>query len=268
MIILKRKHTLMHKLKIISIAITVLILVVFSVYFLQPKKSEIQEIPQSVSAQKPIPNFAEIKQTVEKKKAFFSYLRPEIETQNAHILLQREFVHGLRAKHIANEQITENQMEELLWLMQEYRVDENDDLDLVFNKLLTRIDIVPVELVLVQTANESAWGTSRFARKGYNFFGLWCFREGCGFVPKRRNEGAAHEVAKFDDLSTGMYTYLRNLNRHDAYKEMRAIRKQLRDQMKPISATALTEGLTKYSERGDDYVVELKHMIKINQDLM
>jgi Bax protein len=49
---------------------------------------------------------------------------------------------------------------------------------------------------------------------------------------------------------------------------MRAIRKQLRDQMKPISATALTEGLTKYSERGDDYVVELKHMIRINQDLM
>ena len=103
----------MHKIKIISIAITVLLIVVFSVYLFQPKTSEIQEIPQSISAKKPIPNFAQIKQTEEKKKAFFSYLRPEVETQNAHILLQREFVHGLRAKHIAEEQISENQMEEL-----------------------------------------------------------------------------------------------------------------------------------------------------------
>ena len=258
----------MHKLKIISVALISLILVISTVLYMQPETSKIKEIPHSASAEEPIPNFSSFDNVTEKKKAFFSYLRPEIEAQNAHILLQREFVHGLRAKHIANEQISEKQMAELAWLMTEYRVEENDDLDRVFSRLLTKIDIIPIDLVLVQTANESAWGTSRFAREGYNFFGLWCFKKGCGFVPKRRNEGAAHEVAKFSDLSTAVYTYLRNLNRHDAYKELRAIRKQLREQMKPISGAALSEGLSKYSERGDEYIEELKAMLRVNKELM
>jgi Bax protein len=58
------------------------------------------------------------------------------------------------------------------------------------------------------------------------------------------------------------------LNRHDAYRDMRSIRKQLRSKMEPISAIALSEGLTKYSERGDDYVVELKQMIRVNREHM
>ncbi|MBF7072838.1 glucosaminidase domain-containing protein [Glaciecola sp. MH2013] len=258
----------MHKLKIISIATISLLIVIFAVFLLQPEPSEIQTIPRSESADIPIPDFSSYEQVREKKQAFFSYLRPEIEAQNEHILRQREFVHGLRAKHIAGETISEKQKKELLWLSQEYRAKNVDDLDRLFDELLIKIDIIPVELVLVQTANESAWGTSRFATQGYNFFGLWCFKKGCGFVPKRRNDGAAHEVAKFENLSTAVYTYLRNLNRHDAYKELRAIRKQLREKMLPISASALSEGLTKYSERGDEYIVELKQMLRVNKELM
>ncbi|MFQ3249773.1 MAG: Bax protein [Glaciecola sp.] len=258
----------MHKLKIISIAAVVLLLVLFTIYSLQPEKSEIQEVPQSISAKKPIPDFSKYQISLEKKKAFFEYLRPSVETQNGHILRQREFIQGLRAKHISGEMISERQMQELEWLAKEYRVDMGEDLAPVFERLLNRVDIIPVELVLVQSANESAWGTSRFAQKGYNFFGLWCFREGCGFVPKRRNDGAAHEVAKFNNLSRAMYTYMRNLNRHDAYREMRAIRKRLRDEMKPISAVAMTEGLLKYSERGEEYVHELKQMIRVNKEHM
>lgn len=258
----------MHKLKIISIAVVVLVLVLFGIYSLQPEQSVMQKIPQSESAKKPISDFSQYEITAGKKKAFFSYLKPAVETQNNHILAQREFIHGLRAKYISGEMITEKQMQELNWLADEYRVDLDETLEPAFDKLLTKVDIIPVELVLVQAANESAWGTSRFARKGYNFFGLWCFKEGCGFVPKRRNDGSLHEVAKFNNLSRAMYTYMRNLNRHDAYLEMRAIRQQLRAKMQPISAVALTEGLTKYSERGDDYFVELKEMIRVNKDLM
>jgi Bax protein len=258
----------MHKFKIISIATIVLVSVLLGIYSMQPKKSVIQTVPQSESAKKPIPDFKQFDNTTEKKKAFFSYLKPAIETQNNHILMQREFIQGLRAKHISGEMITAKQMKELVWLAQEYRADMSDDLSVTFDQLLTRVDIIPVALVLVQTANESAWGTSRFALKGYNFFGLWCFKKGCGFVPKRRDEDAEHEVAKFNNLSRAMYTYMRNLNRHDAYREMRNIRKQLRSKMEPISAVALSEGLTKYSQRGDDYVVELKQMIRVNREHM
>jgi Bax protein len=97
-------------------------------------------------------------------------------------------------------------------------------------------------------------------------FGLWCFRKGCGFVPKQRIEGAQHEVAKFPNLARATYTYMRNLNRHNAYKSLRDIRSTLRQHERPISGVALSEGLMQYSERGEDYIDELQQMIRVNQE--
>jgi Bax protein len=258
----------MHKIKIISISLLSLALVILAIVLSQPEQNEVLDHPVSEKATAPVPDFAEYTNVTEKKKAFFDYLRPEVEAQNAFILRQRDFVHAMRAKHIASETITEQQQEQLATLLEDYRVEETPDKQKMFSTLLRRVDIIPVELVLVQTANESAWGTSRFARQGYNFFGLWCFKKGCGFVPKRRNKGAAHEVAKFDDLSSAMHSYMLNLNRHNAYTDLRRIRQNQRDNMKTISAKALTEGLHKYSERGDEYIKELQQMIRVNKDLM
>ena len=121
---------------------------------------------------------------------------------------------------------------------------------------------------MVQAANESGWGASRFAQQGYNFFGLWCFKKGCGFVPKQRNDNAVHEVAKFRDLSHAVMTYTRNLNRHYAYKDLRMIRQNLRQADKPVSAKALAAGLSSYSERGQAYIDELLSMLRVNRKHM
>ena len=258
----------MHKLKIISIALLTLLVVLFAIFLSQPDKQDVLEHPISEKAKEPVPDFSKYTDVTQKKKAFFDYLRPEVEAQNEFILSQREFVHAMRAKYIAGETITESQQQKLNKLIEDYRVEESEDLNEVYEVLLRRVDIIPVELVLVQTANESAWGTSRFARQGYNFFGLWCFKKGCGFVPKRRNKGAVHEVAKFEDLSSAMHSYMLNLNRHNAYSDLRRIRQAQRDNMKTVTALALTEGLQKYSERGDEYIKELQQMIRVNKDLM
>ena len=66
---------------------------------------------------------------------------------------------------------------------------------------------------------ESAWGTSRFAREGNNLFGQWCYKTGCGIVPKRRGEGQVHEVASFESVDAAVASYLRNINSHRAYAE-------------------------------------------------
>lgn len=117
----------------------------------------------------------------------------------------------------------------------------------------------------MQAANESAWGTSRFARIGLNFFGQWCYTKGCGMVPKRRNTGAAHEVAAFKSVRAAINSYFKNINTHPAYKDLRAIRENLRLEQKPILATELTHGLMSYSERGEAYIEELNTMISQNR---
>ena len=77
------------------------------------------------------------------------------------------------------------------------------------------MDIIPEMMVLVQAANESGWGTSRFSRMGLNLFGQWCYVRGCGLVPRAEEDGR-HEVAKFDSVNDSV-CYMRNINTHGAY---------------------------------------------------
>jgi Bax protein len=58
---------------------------------------------------------------------------------------------------------------------------------------------------------------------------------------------------------------MRNLNSHPAYKDLRAIRLQHRNAQKEVTGHALAEGLSKYSERGEEYIEELRQMIRVNQ---
>ena len=261
----------MHKretFKIVLITIGVLAVIVINAIIFNEETQDILDVPETIKAKKPEPDFSVYTQVEEKKTAFFNYLRPEVEKQNAYLLTLRHYVQTLYRKALAEEPFSEDDITRLAWLEKEYRVKSSDPLNTKLLNLLQKIDVLPAELVLVQAAKESAWGTSRFARDGYNFFGLWCFSKGCGFVPSRRNDDASHEVAKFDNLSRATYTYMRNLNRHDAYKDLREIRSRLRANQIAINGVALAEGLMKYSERGAAYVEELQNMIKYNEEFL
>ncbi|MEH6712948.1 MAG: glucosaminidase domain-containing protein [Paraglaciecola polaris] len=226
-----------------------------------------QASPHYASSKK-VPNFNDYDDVTEKKQAFFAYLLPEIRHQNNITLIKRKAVVSMTEQLANKTNLSPFSVKLLKNLRREYKIEKNLSNKQAMPVLLKRIDMIPAELVLIQAANESGWGTSRFARQGYNFFGLWCFKQGCGFVPKRRNEGTVHEVAKFKDLSHAVKTYIRNLNRHYAYQELRDIRANLRAQDKPITAKALVHGLQSYSERGQDYIDELLSMMRVNKEHM
>jgi Bax protein len=262
------KERLMYKIKIVSISLIVLLALVFGLIYMQATTNTVNNFPTLDYASEPVPDFNQYERVQEKKRAFFDYLKPAIASQNEYIATVRSLIFDFQALHLADQELSAAQQEELDWLITEYRVKNIEEPGAVYTELLRKVDVIPADLVLAQTANESAWGTSRFARKGYNFFGIWCFEEGCGFVPKQRIDGAAHEVAKFDDLSEGMYSYMRNLNSHPAYKDLRAIRLQLSEDDKKVTGHALAEGLIRYSERGEEYIEELRQMIRVNKTFM
>jgi len=134
----------------------------------------------------------------------------------------------------------------------------------LMNQLLERVDIVPASLVLAQSANESGWGTSRFAVEANNYFGLWCFSSGCGLKPRSRDDGKTHEVASYDSVQQGITAYMHNINTHRAYRDLRIIRSEQRHLQNHFMGLQLTDGLHLYSERGEDYVRDIKQMIRIN----
>jgi Bax protein len=227
-------------------------------------------IPRLDNSSKAVPVFSNYADITEKKRAFFAYLQPEIQRQNEIILKERAMVFALQEALLHQQDFNQHQQQVFNKLAKKYQFtgDKKLSLEHTLETLIRRVDTIPEALILVQAANESGWGASRFAQQGYNFFGLWCFKKGCGFVPKRRNTDAVHEVAKFRDLSHAVMTYTRNLNRHYAYKDLRIIRQNLRQADKPVSAKALAAGLSSYSERGQEYIDELLSMLRVNKKHM
>ncbi|MFT2090871.1 glucosaminidase domain-containing protein [Paraglaciecola sp. 2405UD69-4] len=226
------------------------------------------KVPPLASDKNPVPDFNKYEDVAIKKEKFFAYLLPEVKRQNQIITAERHAVSALFSLYKTDGAFNKQQQAVFDYLVKKYTV-EYETLDTaVFEELLIKVDTVPEALVLVQGAIESGWGTSRFAKKGYNFFGLWCFKEGCGFVPKQRNDGAAHEVAKFKDLSHGVMTYMRNINRLYAYEDLRALRAAKRNEGKAITAEVLSTGLLSYSERGQEYIDELLNMLRVNKQYM
>ena len=261
----------MHKretTKIVLITLGVLAVIVINAWILATREPDILEVPETEQADEPVPDFAAYDDVAKRKSAFYAYIQPEVEKQNEYLLALRHYIQTLKRSVESEKELSDDDTERLEWLVNEYRVNKDAPVAKQLDSLLKKVDILPAELVIAQAANESAWGTSRFAQKGYNFFGLWCFKRGCGFVPKRRQDGAAHEVAKFPNLSRATYTYMRNLNRHKAYAELRQIRQTLRVNQKTITGSALAEGLMNYSERGAAYVEELQSMMRFNKEFI
>jgi len=210
-----------------------------------------------------MPNFGEIPAGRERKAAFFGYFLPIIEKQNLAIQKTRQ---RLRDWYQNQDDISTRETGEISKIASRYRIDDFDiESDENWEVLLNRVDVVPPSLALAQAANESAWGTSRFARKGNNFFGQWCFKKGCGLVPEKRDANKTHEVAAFDSPQESVKMYIRNLNSNSAYKPLRDIRAQLREADEPVTGHELAAGLNRYSERGSEYVSELREMIDYNE---
>jgi len=211
-------------------------------------------------ADDPLPDFSTYRDPTEKKAAFFSFLYPRIVLANSRILLERSYLLRL-------EQKTGLTPTEKRWLSDQaerLRIEAATGSPEQFRLLKKRLDVIPPSLILAQAANESAWGTSRFARQGNNLFGQWCFSRGCGLVPKNRVQGASHEVAKFASPYRSIRAYIQNLNRHETYQTLRDVRMQNRRSDTPLSGLEMAEGLHGYSARGEDYVKEIRAMIHYN----
>lgn len=216
-----------------------------------------------------LPDFDGFDDVAERKQAFFEFLAPIVRDQNERVLDRRERLLRLAERLRAGAPVGWLDRRWLERLAEQYEVAWNRDEPLEsVERLERRVDAIPVPLALVQAATESGWGRSRFAVEGNNLFGHWCYQRGCGLVPSRRNEDAAHEVAAFDSVVDSVARYLDNLNTHAAYAPLREIRVRLRRAGRPLTAMSLADGLVRYSERRDEYVDEIKTVIRVNRPII
>lgn len=212
--------------------------------------------------QPPVPDFTRYEAGAERKQAFFNYLLPLVEQRNREILASREQLLTWSGNRKDLGWWGSWRVESLAeyYAIGQFDLGSDDD----WNTLLRRVDMVPPSLALAQAATESAWGTSRFAREGNNFYGEWCYVKGCGLVPDQREDGKYHEVADFDSPRDSVASYIHNLNYHWAYHSLRALRADLRAANDPVTGMELTRALDSYSIRGEQYAKELRSLIVFN----
>lgn len=204
-------------------------------------------------AQSAIPDFASMKDVKQKKKAFFDYMYPLILAENKKVLVERSIVENNKSSS------------KLTKICEKYSK-KCENIDAAKRQdLLTRIDVIPPSLAMAQGANESAWGTSRFAKKGNNYFGQWCYKKGCGIVPAKRDKGTRHEVRKFSNPQQSIGAYIFNLNTGRVYSLIRKQRVAARAKSTNPTGYDLATGLVKYSQRGNAYVKEIRSMISYNK---
>lgn len=212
----------------------------------------------------PPPDFAELPVDV-KKQEFFVYLTPMVAEVNAGLARDRDRVAAIRE---AYEQGQKPEWRDRRWLARlaeklEVPVDEMD-LGEALATLERRAGTVPQSLVLAQAAIESGWGTSRFAQEGNNYFGQRCYEPGCGMSPLEKTSGSRFGLARFDSAASSVESYILNLNTHSEYRGFRLRRQALRDSGAAVTGLSLIGDLAGYSERGSDYIAELRAMIRSN----
>ena len=192
--------------------------------------------------------------TKKKRELFIKIVLPLILDENEKILEDRKKLFKILGKNF-------NSVGERVWLKRRFKEYKIDDQDL--SKLKIRMDIIPVSIALAQAANESGWGTSRFALEGNALFGQWTWSKK-GISPKNKDPDSSHKILQFQILKASVKAYKNNLNTHNAYQEFREVRAQLRQENKKITGLALTKYLKNYAAIGEKYVAILEDIIEKN----
>jgi len=189
-----------------------------------------------------------------KRELFIKIILPLILDENEKIVEDRKKLFKILGKNF-------NTVGERVWLKRRFKEYKIGDQDLA--KLKMRMDIIPVSIAIAQAANESGWGTSRFALEGNALFGQWTWSKK-GISPKNKDPDQSHKILQFQILKASVRAYKNNLNTHNAYQEFREARAKIRQEGKEIDGLDLTKYLKNYAAIKEKYVAILEDIIKRN----
>jgi len=124
-------------------------------------------------------------------------------------------------------------------------------------ELVGMVNVLPPSLIIAQGALESGWGVSRSALEDHNLFGMYA---GSSSFAIGNQEGAkSPKIVEYESVLDSVRSYVLNINRLSAYRELRKLRRQTLDSMQ------IAEGLSQYSERKGLYIADVKKIIIRNK---
>lgn len=129
-----------------------------------------------------------------------------------------------------------------------------------FADLLSRVDIVPLSILITQAAIESGWGTSRASSQAKNIFGIHGNIKSDNCLPALKDPSVC--IKKYVSVDQSLSDYIQFLNTKKSTEGFRQKRAQMRSQDVALDPFALVATLTRYSERGTEYTRQVSAMMK------
>ena len=199
-----------------------------------------------------------------KKTNFILTVLPLIALENRKIILERKKLLNIKNFLSSQKTLDNNDLQYLQNITLKYKILSNNrhKIDLI-NELLVNVNVIPNSIALAQAANESGWGTSRFAREYNALFGQYTYDKNSGVVPYEREEGKKHLIKNFTSINKSVESYFININSHYAYENFRKIRSQMDDLDNDFNVKILTTALDVYAE-DKSYVQIINKIIDSN----
>jgi len=208
---------------------------------------------------------AKLKSIPRRKHIFLRIVLPMVLRVNESANIARRRLLGLQVQIAAGKYINPTDAGWVEAMSTTYKLDNASETSSEhINALLLRVAPVPVSLALAQAAEESGWGTSRFAQEGNALFGQWEWSESLGIIPIERGDKESHSVRSFHTLMDSVEAYVQNLNTHWAYADFRQRREKILRDNKIPDGLHMAETLHRYSERDLAYVKSLQQIISYN----
>ena len=202
-----------------------------------------------------------------KKLKFIETLLPLISYQNQKIIAERGRLSEIYDHLDMHKTLHKDDIIFLEHMAKKYLINSKNKhkIDLI-EELLQSADVIPNSIVLAQAANESGWGSSRFAKEYNALFGQYTYDEKNGVVPLRRDKGERYLIRYFSSIDKSVESYFRNINTHYAYKNFRRIRNEMNKNNLGLDIKLLTQHLDVYAK--DEFYVETINSIIETNNLM
>ncbi len=173
-------------------------------YRLSDIRSGEKRVPRLIIADVPT-GLKDMRVIDRRKRLFFRSVLPMILTVNETLSAERSqlitVVERMQAEGSGGSGLSDEDTAWLVNLATRYGIDLVEDdvtLEEAADVLIKRVAPIPPALALAQAVEESAWGTSRFARQGNALFGQWVWDEEAGIVPEDQRDGPEYAVRAFE----------------------------------------------------------------------
>ncbi len=198
-------------------------------------------------------NGVNVSETILRRDHFVCLMLPVIVKMDRVVFQKRLKVIELQQKQAQNQELTAVEQQWLASLKTGFGLNASAS----YKDLLSRVDVVPVSLLLAQAALESDWGRYKWA-VGNNLFGRHGLNsEACMFTAS----GVC--LKKFASLEEGIgnQLYYLNTGRYEFAVNFRSARAKLREKGRPLDAGVLADSLVGYASIGKEYARRLQALL-------